>query len=156
MVLIGVFFALWRRGRDREAISVQQFSERSVAADSALCNFSHRTISHGLHAPDAWLALRFPFATARHHRDLHSALSAFRQVLPYLPASRATRRGLLQESRSRRRTGPLRAMWRALWLANADGRSESSAGRARHPATRWRTALTIRMSALRAAARTLR
>ena len=90
MVLIGVFFAFWRRGRDRDARSVQQFSNDLLPLillfAISITGLFLTASTHLMHG----LALCFPLATTRHHRDLHAALSAVRQVLPYLPASGAT------------------------------------------------------------------
>ena len=62
---------------------------------------------------DEGLRLRLPGHPPRGHGDLHAALAAVRQVVPHLPAARATRRRLLQGCGRAGRAGALPPMRRA-------------------------------------------
>ena len=58
MVLIGVFVAMWRRGRDRGAHERAAVLQRPAAADPAVRDLGHRPVPHRLDPPDARAALR--------------------------------------------------------------------------------------------------
>src|SRR6266508_2096868 len=68
---------------------------------------------------DERIRLRLPGHPARRRRDLHVALAAFRQVLPYFPKVRAVRCELLQGHRRARRTGAMPPLRRTVRLEDA-------------------------------------
>ena len=129
LVIAGVSLAMWRRGRDRGALAVQQFGADllplvmlfAVSITGVFLTVSTH-LMRGLH---------FVFLSQLHAVTVIFTLLylPLRQVLPHLPAARAARRRLLSRDRREGRGGPLRAMRRTVRVADAHRRSQ--AGRAR-------------------------
>ena len=153
MVLIGVFTAMWRRGRDRGAMSVQQFSNDllplillfAISVTGLFLTVSTH-LMRGLHYV-------LSLATARRDRYLHAALFAVWKVLPHLSASRADGHRLLQTCRRRRRTRQCvpvvdKAFARSLQIGDL-----KAVQSALEFSIEWKTARTTRMFVRNAGAR---
>ena len=104
LVIVGVSLAMWRRGRDRGALAVQQFGDDLLPLVMLFAVSITGVFLTAVDPRDAGAPLRLPLATPRGHGDLHAALSAVREVLPHLPAAGAARRRLLPQNAARRAT----------------------------------------------------
>ena len=153
MVLIGVFTAMWRRGRDRGAMSVQQFSNDLLPlillfAISVTGLFL--TVSTHL-----MRGLYYVFLS-----QLHAVTVIF--TLLYLPFGkffhifqRPAQMGIDFYKRAGEEGGQacLRPLWPGVCEQPANRRLESSAERSRNSAIEWTTAPTTRMFVRNADAR---
>ena len=110
---------MWRRGRDRGALAVQQFGADllplvmlfAVSITGVFLTVSTH-LMRGLH---------FVFLSQLHAVTVIFTLLylAVWQVLSHLPAARAARRRVLSRNRREGRSGPLRAMRRTVRVADA-------------------------------------
>ena len=148
LVLIGVFFAMWRRGRDRGALAVQQFANDllplvmlfAVSVTGLFLTVSTH-LMRGLH---------FVFLS-----QLHAVTVIF--TLLYLPFGkffhifqRPAQLGVaFYAGRREGRAGSVRALRPSLRVADAHRRSEISGGGSRDSVSDGRRpALSGRLSAL--------
>ena len=96
-----IALALWRRMRDRGALTLQDFAMDFLPLILLFAISVTGLGAHRFHAVAARRVLRLPRDPARDHRDRRAAVPAVRQVLPHLPAARAARREALPRAGER-------------------------------------------------------
>ena len=119
MVLMGVALALFRRARDRGAISVQQFAKDMMPLlmlfAVSITGLFLTASTHLLHG----LNYGFLSHVARRDGDLHASLSAIWKVLSCLPAAGPDRRAVLQGRRRADGASRMLALWCAFRVTDA-------------------------------------
>jgi hypothetical protein len=124
LVLAGVFLSLWRRLRDRGAQTLQSFA---MDFSPVILLFAISVTGLALTVSQEWLrGAAYSFLAITHAVTVIAGLLylPFREILPYLSTSGATRRETLPESRGKRPGRDLPAVPPAVCIGDAHPGSE--------------------------------